>query len=264
MSCQDTPYPRTAKVLGFLEALSGLPVDIHFIRFAEAKEGKLKEFDVVFNAGNASTSFTGDTCWRDPNLVSAVREYISDGGGFIGIGDPTAVEYGGRFFQLADALGVDKELSKSMLYNRYNNKPVKEHFIMADVMGTIDYADGDEHIYALDGTQILDGLPTRMDNYHVKLSANEYCQGRTVYIAGLGYNAQNSRLLYRAMLWCAKKEKELYKAFSTNIWVECNYYPAMDKYCLVNNSDKEQATVFYDINSEKKQVNIKANELIWF
>lgn len=263
MSCQDTPYPRTAPVLGFLEALSGLPVDIHFISFAEAKAGELKEYDVVFNAGNAGTSFSGDTCWIDVELVTAVREYIATGGGFIGIGEPSAVEYGGRFFQLADALGVDKELGKSMLYNRYNNQPIKKHFITADVMGEIDYAESDEHVYALDGTQILDGIPARMGNYHVKLSANEYHQGRTVYMAGLGYNAQNARLLYRAMLWCAKKENELYKAFSTNMQVECNYYPASGKYALVNNSDRTQTTIFYDVSGKAEEICLKANEIIW-
>ena len=263
MCCQDTPYPRTGPVLGFLEALSGLPVDIHFISFSEAKAGKLKEFDVVFNAGNAGTSFSGDTCWKDEALVVAVREYIANGGGFIGIGEPSAIEYGGRFFQLAAALGVDKELGKSILFNRYNNKPNKKHFITEDVTGEIDYAESDGHVYALDGTQILDGIPARMENYHVKLSANEYHQGRTVYMAGLGYNEQNARLLYRAMLWCAKKENELYKAFSTNIQVECNYYPASGKYALVNNSNKSQTTIFYDMSGNAKEVCLKANEIIW-
>ncbi len=263
MVSQDAPFPRTARLLGFLESLSGLPVDISFISFKEAKEGKLPEFDVVFNAGNAGTSFSGDVCWKDERLVSAVREYIASGGGFIGIGEPSALAFGGRFFQLADALGVDKDTGFSMMFNRYNNAIVKEHFITADVTDAIDYAGGDDHVYALDGTQILDCVPAQMGNCHVKLSANEYFGGRTVYLAGLNYNAQNTRLLYRAMLWCARKENLLLKAFSTNVNVECNYYPEQGKYALVNNTAEEQKTVFYDIDGASKNYVLKANEVLW-
>ncbi len=263
MVSQDAPFPRTARLLGFLESLSGLPVDISFISFKEAKEGKLSQFDVVFNAGNAGTSFSGDECWKDEKLVSAVREYIAGGGGFIGIGEPSALSYGGRFFQLADALGVDKDTGFSMMFNHYNNAIVKEHFITADVTDEIDYAGGDDHVYALDGTQILDCVPAQMGNCHVKLAANEYFGGRTVYLAGLNYNAQNTRLLYRAMLWCARKENLLLKAFSTNVNVECNYYPAQGKYALVNNTAEEQKTVFYDIDGAAKNYVLKANEVLW-
>ncbi len=263
MSCQDTPYPQTAKVLGFLEALSGLPVDIAFVSFAEAKQGALTGFDVVFNAGNYGSSFSGGDCWKDEELLVAVRCYIANGGGFIGIGAPTAVDHSGRLFQLADALGVDKEIGDSLLFNRYNNKSIDEHFITADVKGEIDYAGGENHVYALEGTKILDGVPDRMDSFHVKLSANDYCKGRTVYMAGLGYNAENARLLYRAMLWCSKKENELYKAYSTNPQVECNFYPASRRYALVNNSDEEQQTTFYDIDGKKTVTIVGGRKVVW-
>lgn len=263
MTSQDAPYPRTEHLLGFLESLSGLPVDISFISFEEAKAGRLKEFDVVFNCGNAGTSFSGADCWKEEELVVAVREYVAGGGGFIGIGEPSAVEFGGRYFQLADVLGVDKELGKTALFNRYNNRPDREHFITEDLEGEFVCTGGDDHVYALDGTHILDCLPARMGNCHVKLSANEYFSGRSAYIAGLIYNAQNTRLLYRAMLWCARKESELKKAFSTNVNVECNYYPKMKKYGLVNNTEERQTTLFYDVNGKERELTLEGNQVLW-
>ena len=97
----------------------------------------------------------------------------------------------------------------------------------------------------------------------VKLASNEYGKGRGVYIAGLPYSAQNARLLLRAMFWSAHKEAEMKKAFSSNINVDCSYYPKSGKYALVNNLDKEQHTTFYNIKGEATEVALKAGEIVW-
>lgn len=266
MVMQDAPFCRTTPYLGTLEALAGLPVDIDFISFADAKAGRLKEFDVVINGGNVGTAFSGGDCWKDADLVSCVREYIAEGGGFIGIGDPSAVTFGGRFFQLSDALGVEKEMGLSILFNKYNVQ-IHKHFITEDKVDKIDYANGPNHVYALDGAKVLDatadGDYVGVNNCHVKMAVNEYGSGRTFYLAGLRYNAVNSRILYRAMLWCAHKENLLYKAFSSNVNTECNYYPESKRYALVNNTADVQQTVFYDINSNSKEYTLQPNEIIW-
>ena len=47
--------------------------------------------------------------WADEEIVTAVKRFIYNGGGFIGVGEPTAYQWEGRYFQLASALGVEKE-----------------------------------------------------------------------------------------------------------------------------------------------------------
>lgn len=268
MVSQDAPFQRTGSLLGFLESLAGLPVDISFISFEDAKQGALEKYDVVFNSGNAGTAFSGDTCWKDEKLLECVRTYIVNGGGFIGIGEPSAISHGGRYFQLADALGVEREMGKSILFNRYNVEIKREHFIMEDATEGIDCFHGADHVYALDGTQILDAeydreFPCGINRCHVKAAVHEYGKGRCFYLAGLKYNAENTRLLYRAMLWCAGKEELLKKAFSSNVYTECHYYPTAGKYALVNNSEKDQTTVFYDINGVEKEYRLRPNEIAW-
>ena len=54
------------------------------------------------------TAFSGGEVWKNEKLVSMLREWVYNGGGFVGIGEPTAYENGGHFFQLADVLGVVK------------------------------------------------------------------------------------------------------------------------------------------------------------
>lgn len=268
MICQDAPFQHTAAYLGVIEALAGLPVDLEFISFEEAKKGKIDEFEVVINCGQGGTSFSGGDCWKDEQLVACMRRYIAQGGGVIGVGEPTAIAYGGRYFQLADAFGVDREIGFTGLFLRHNVQMRSGHFVMEDVASPIDYAGGVDHVYALEETQILDAqycnyLPSGANNCHVKLAVNSYGKGRTLYVAGLGYDAQNTRLLYRAMLWCAKKEAQIHHAFTSNIHTECHYYPAKNIYALINNSDACQETVFYDILGNEKRVMLEAYELRW-
>ena len=267
MVMQDAPFARTTPYLGMLESLAGLPVDIDFISFVDAKNGRLSEFDVVINAGNAGTAFSGGDCWKDPELVSAVRQYVANGGGFIGIGDPSAVAYNGRFFQLADVLGVDKEMGFSILFNKFNFKLHNDHFIKNGIDEVIDYAEGPDHVYALPDSKVLDakhfGYCLGVNNCHVKMATNVYGKGRSFYLAGLRYNAVNTRILYRALLWCAKKEDLLYKSYSTNVNTEAHYYPQSKRYALVNNTDVVQVTDFYDINGICTKYTLNPNEIIW-
>ena len=266
MVSQDAPFARTAHYLGILESLAGLPVDIEFISFEDAKQGRLKDFDVVINGGDCGTSFSGGECWKDENLISCVREYIANGGGFIGMGEPSAILYGGRYFQLADALGVDKEMGFSILFNKFNSQ-IHEHFITQDITKGIDYAFSTDHVYALEGAMVLDakylGGCSGVNNCHVKMAVNEYGKGRTFYLAGMRYDAESTRMVYRALLWCAKKEDLLLKAFSSNVNTDCHYYPESRRYALVNNTAYLQATLFYDVNGNSKEYTLQPNEIIW-
>lgn len=268
MMCQDSPYQRTAPYLGILEILAGLPVKIDFIGFEDAKNGALQKYDIVFNCGDANTAFSGGECWKEAALTEAVRGYVYNGGALIGVGEPSAVQFQGKYFQLSDVLGVDRETGLSIAYNRYNNQTEKNEFIMSDIQEPVDYASDMRHVYAHDSAKVLDiafepPFTGNVNCGHVKFATNEYGKGRAVYLAGLRYNAQNARTLYRTMLWAAKKEKMLLQAFSENIYTECHYYPVQNKYAIINNSDKEQTTLFYDFSGTSKEIALKPSAIFW-
>ncbi len=268
MVCQDAPYQKMFKYQGVLEALSGMAVDVNFISFDDVRAGKLSEYDVVLNYGDRDTAFVGTDAWHDPEIISAVRKYIYEGGGFIGMGEPTSALRGGKFFQLADVLGVDEEISFSMATFKYNNEKTEKHFITEDVQGEIDYAGDLDNIYALDGATVLDidsdkylGLGTNRG--HVRMACNEFGKGRSFYMTGMRFNLANVRLLYRAIIWAAGKEASLEKAYSSNLNTECHYYPTTNKYAVVNNTDKEQKTTFFDIDGKSQEIVIKPLEIYW-
>ena len=140
-----------------LESLSGASVDVVFLSFDEVLEhGIPEDIDVIINAGDAHTAFSGGDVWKNEKLISMMREWIYNGGGFVGIGEPTAVENGGRFFQLADALGVDKELGFTLHTDKYFHTPLASHFITEDVVEELDFGEGMRNIYALnENTEII-------------------------------------------------------------------------------------------------------------
>ncbi len=268
MVCQDAPYQKILSSQGVLECLVGMPVDVHFINFDDVLNGALDAYDVVLHYGERDNAFVGSKYWANPEVVAKVRAYIYNGGGFIGMGQPSALDNGGRFFQLAAALGVDEELSYSMNHFKYNYQKVDDHFITKDITQEIDYGNDLWNIYALDGAEILDIAPDKVMGIganagHVRMAVNHYGKGRCFYMTGIRYNYENVRLLYRAMLWCANKEKQLEQAFSSNVKTECHYYPESRKYAIANNSNESCDTIFYDMDGNAKELHLDPSQIVW-
>ncbi|WP_066388111.1 1,3-beta-galactosyl-N-acetylhexosamine phosphorylase [Neobacillus mesonae] len=252
-------YKQIYSYLGVLEALSGASVDVTFISFDDVvRDGVPEDVDVIINAGDAGTAFSGGVQWKNEKLVTAIRSWIYNGGGFIGIGEPTAYQHEGHYFQLATALGVDKELGFSLSTDKYFVTPVKEHFISADI-SEYDFGEGMKNIYALtEETEIIE-----YSDGEVHLSSHPFGNGRTVYIAGLPYSEQNTRLLMRAMYYAAHKEQEFLKWHASNVYCEVHAYPAIQKMAIINNSMQEQKTIVYDGEGNGKEVTLAPSEIRW-
>lgn len=98
-----------------LECLAGLPVEVIFRSFADLeRSGIPKGVNAILNMGEAGTSWSGGDHWADPGVTTLIRRFVCRGGGFIGIGDSSACPRHGQCFQLADLLGVEKEIGNPM------------------------------------------------------------------------------------------------------------------------------------------------------
>ena len=133
-------YKQNYSYAGIIEALSGAPFDVKFISFDDIRENPniLEGIDVILNIGDAYTAYTGGENWKDEKIVSAVKRFIYNGGGFIGVGEPTGYQWEGRFFQLAGVLGVEKETGFTLNVDKYNWDE-HEHFILEDCTKPIDF-----------------------------------------------------------------------------------------------------------------------------
>lgn len=280
-------YKQTYTYFGILEALSGAGVDVAFISFDDIREqGIPEDVDVIINAGDAGTAWSGGDEWLDGKLVAAIRRWVHEGGGFVGVGEPSAVHHAGRFFQLADVLGVDKELGYSLSTDKYYVKQAERHFITEDLIRQpgqwvptggqavsqdgkpgpadrilpIDFGEGMKNVYALGpDTEIVE-----YSNHEVHLSAHSYGKGRSVYLAGLPYSRENTRILLRSMFYAASREKDMKKWYGDNVYCEVHAYPQTGRYAVVNNSSTLQDTVVYDGQGNAREIKLNACEIRWF
>ena len=246
---------------GVIEALSGAPFDVKFISFDDIKADPsvLDGIDVLINVGGGDTAHTGGVWWEDADISSAVKRFVYNGGGLIGVGEPSGHQYQGRYIQLAQVLGVEKETGFTLGYDKYNWDEHPGHFILADCDGEPDFGEGQKNMYALEGTEIL-----VQHEKEVQMAVNAYGSGRAVYISGLPYSFSNSRVLHRAILWSSHGEDELLTWFSSNCNVEVHAYPKNGKYCVVNNTYEPQSTTVYRGDGSSFGLDLEANEIRWY
>ena len=264
-------YRQNYSYFGIIEALSGAPFDVKFISFDDMKKDKnlLDNFDVIINVGDADTAQTGGEYWKDEEIITAVKKFVYNGGGFIGVGEPAAHQWQGKFFQLDDILGVERENGLTLNTRRYNVEEHRDHFILADAEGEVDFGEGKKNIVALDGTTVLIQNATELPFMvrhaeEVQMAVKEFGKGRGVYISGLPYSFKNSRVLHRAILWSASAEDELYRWYSTNYNVEVHAYVKNGKYCVVNNTYEPQDTTVYLGDGTSFDLHLEANEIKWY
>lgn len=246
---------------GIIEALSGAPFDVKFISFDDIKANPdcLKNIDVIINVGDADTAHTGGNIWEDADIVASIKQFVYNGGGFIGVGEPSGHQHQGRFIQLASVLGIEEERGFTLNYDKYNWEEHKEHFILEDCTKSVDFGEGKKNIYALEGTTVL-----IQKDKEVQMAVKEFGKGRGVYISGLPYSFENSRILYRSILWSTHDEGNLKKWFSTNSNVEVHAYVKNGKYCVVNNTYEPQTTVVYTGDGKSFSLDMQANEIKWY
>lgn len=243
---------------GVLECLSGMPFEVEFITFDDIKNGIPEDVKVIINSGDANTAFSGGENWIDEEVVTNIRRFVDNGGGFIGVGEPTAYQYEGRYFQLSDVLGVDREMTYSLSTDKYNELN-KDHFILEDIEGEIDFGEGMSRIYAQgENYQILN-----MDGEYSRLVVNEYGKGHSVYFAGLPYSPQNCRILMRAIYYAAGEEAEMKKYYVSNMDTEVAVFEKSGKLAVINNAKEARDTDLYVNGEFYKKLELAPMEMRW-
>lgn len=222
-----------------MESVSGLPLHVEFIDFDELESGIPSDVKVILNAGVADTSWSGGEHWAREKVIEAISEFVHNGGGFIGVGEPSALRHSHRYFQLAHILGVDRELGLTKAFNRLEFKVARdEHFIMRDAPDTLDFGPAIDSVYILDDqTSVL-----AAEGKSPMVATRSFGRGRSVYLSGHKFTAENVRLLHRAMHFAAQAEKPFETYLCSNINTECAYYPGHRKLVAVNNTDRPQDT----------------------
>lgn len=220
------------------EALSGLPVDVRFISFEDVKNGALADVDVVINAGFAGSAWSGGDAWKDAEVLEKLTRFVYEGGTFIGVNEPSAVEGYDSFFRMANVLGVDEDTGAKLCHGKWSFEVQQDEKLMPEgsfVKKTGDYrkgvpylTDGKAKVLAADGT-----VPT--------LTVNRFGKGYGIYLASFEKTIENTRMLLNLIRMAGGElENDLY--LTDNIYTECAYYPGSGQLVVINNSDQPQTT----------------------
>ena len=103
---------------GVIEALSGAPFEVSFLSFEDIKRNPavLDSVEVLVNVGDGDTAHTGGQWWADAEVTSAIRRFIHQGGGFVGVGEPaghqaSSLQFTGLHIRWTPLNSVDKVYS---------------------------------------------------------------------------------------------------------------------------------------------------------
>jgi len=221
------------------EALAGLPFPLTCLSLDEvAQNGVPEGVDVLLNAGREGDAWSGGDGWKDGRLTAAVQAFTARGGGLIGVGEPSAVRGGGRFFALADVLGVDREVGRTNCVVKWPAREQTNHFITGGLPVGAPFHNHVGGVYPVSAaTQVL-----RLVGGDVAVAANAFGRGRAVYLSGFTVNGENTALLRRAVRWAAGREAEDALWSAENPACECAYFPKQNRLVVLNNTSKAQTT----------------------
>ena len=215
------------------EALSGLPVEVKFISFEDVKKGALEDVDVVINAGRAGSAWSGGDNWKDDEVVTLLTKWVYEGGTFLGVNEPSAVEGYEYTFRMAHVLGIDEDTGARVCHGKWNFQAGDEEEVLPEG-ATVE---AKEHLYLTDGQAKV--LLAEGDNPLVTVHA--FGKGKGIYLASFQVDQENTRMLFHLIRYAGGEGTSgLY--MTDNLYTECAYYPQSRKLVVINNSDREQTT----------------------
>ena len=236
-----------------LESLAGLPAEVEFISFEDVLHDRIpEEVKVIINAGRLDSAWCGGDYWNNPAVVRKLTDWVANGRGIVGIGEPSAVKGKSRYFQMAQVLGVDRETGCSICKNKYAYRKETEHFVLRDQQGKPDFNKDIDGIFVLDGeTRVLaekDGSPV--------ITVRKFEKGTGLYLSGFKFTPQNTRLLHRALFTAAGCEETFSDWTCSNILTECAYFPGAGKLVVINNTGEEQDSWVCRPDKERVQIHL--------
>lgn len=214
----------THPLIHIIEALSGLPVEVEFLSFEDVLAGGLEKIDAVINAGFAGSAWSGGGAWANPEVVSAITQWVYEGGFFLGVDEPSATPGFDTVFRMAPVLGVDMDTGARVCHGRW---PVEISPSPYDT--TPRHLKPKKGLYLTDGNaEVLAaeaGLP--------QFVRNRFGSGVGVYLSSFQVCAHNNRLLME-ILSCDRQGDFL----TDNPYTEAAAFG--NRLAVVNNSAKPQ------------------------
>lgn len=231
------------------EALSGLPIEVSFIDFEEVKKGVLEGIDVVINAGRAGDAWSGGDAWKDEEVISVLTKWVHEGGTFLGVNEPSAVEGYDHFFRMAPVLGIDEDMGARVCHGKWSYELEAEDGLIPE--GALITSKPNRYLTTPD-TRVL-----MQENGEPVLTVHSFGKGKGIYMSSYRINQEdknlslvNTRMLLNIILFAGNEAlKQNY--ISDNPMTECAYYPSSRLLVVINNSDSIQTAKVQTASGEQ-------------
>lgn len=217
------------------EALSGLPIEVSFINFEDIKKGALKGVNVVINAGAAGSAWSGGDAWKDEEVVATLTKWVYEGGTFIGVDEPSAVEGYDNYFRMAPVLGVDEDIIDRVCHGQWSFEVDEK--AAAEIMPQGSNVAERVKCHLTDGKACV--LAARDNN--PLMTRNSFGKGYGVYLSSFSVNNENTKLLLNLILQAGGEAIDG-NYLTDNANMECAYYPESRTLIVINNADSMQET----------------------
>lgn len=220
-------------LINVIESLAGLPFDVEFISLDDIKTGGVPtDADVIINAGAAYSAWSGGEEWSIDCIADKITEWTYNGGVFIGVNEPSAINGYDTYFRTAHILGIDCDTGAKISHGRFSFEeekpreivdgtkiPLKKNLYLTDEYTRVLLAQGDTPL----------------------ITTHPFGKGVGIYLAGFEYNAINTKTLFNLIL-TGTGESLNQKYVADNPFTECCYFPSSGKLIAINNSSDVQST----------------------
>lgn len=213
------------------EALSGLPVNVSFISFEDLHNIDLNKFNIIINAGAKNSAWSGGDNWTT-SVEETLTRWVYEGGVFIGVNEPSAIDNYDNTFRMAQVLGVDEDKISQICHGKWQFAITPDTDIIPDgayvpLRSKVHLTDGNAKVLAA-------------TDEHPTFTVNKFGKGYGIYMSSFETNAINNRMLLNLLIKYSGNNDSKY--ITSNPYTECAYFPADKKLIVINNSDQEQST----------------------
>ena len=166
-------------------------------------------------------------------MVTVLTKWVHEGGTFIGVNEPSAVDGYDYTFRMAHVLGIDEDTGARVCHGKWSFEADDIEEILPEG-ATVEPKD---HLYLTDGkARVL-----LADDDRPLITVNDFGKGKGIYLASFRQDLENTRMLYQLIRYAGGEGMSgLY--MTDNLYTECAYYPESGKLVVINNSDVEQTT----------------------
>jgi len=260
LNCWGKTYSWRPWRSPYLISISDITVRVRFISFEDVEKGGIPDdADIILNYGHAGSAWSGGYFWESEAVGKAVRDFIKNGGGFIGIQAPSYCEKPQPRWVLGDLFGLTAEgtahyepasLPQSVLAGdaieggdvptaMFRTKAGARHWMARNCPAAVEgITDAVTVSVAADDVQILYATVKSENTLVPAVTARKAGDGRVVYFSGYSADYSFYRLLRRAIFWTAHREDAadaLCVDGAEDVFIYA--YPARGIIAVLNNGD---------------------------